>query len=321
MNFAHLTFEQPIIKLQERIAELRKLSAEGEIDFASEVETLSVKLEQMKEQIYSNLSIWERVQVARHPQRPYTQDYIDRIIDDWTELHGDRTFSDDQAIITGLGFLDGRRVAVIGHQKGRSTKEKLRHNFGSPRPEGFRKALRVMELAERFKLPVISFLDTAGAYPGIGSEERGVAEAIARNIRDMFTLEVPIIIVVIGEGGSGGALGIGVGDRVYMLQNGYYSVISPEGCAAILWRDGAKAKMAAEALKVSGNHLIELGIVDKLLPEPLGGAHNDLDETALIIKETLVTDLAELSKLPIDELLDLRYKKFRAMGRFTEEPA
>jgi acetyl-CoA carboxylase carboxyl transferase subunit alpha len=321
MNFAHLTFEQPIIKLQERIAELRKLSAEGEIDFASEVETLSVKLEQMKEQIYSNLSIWERVQVARHPQRPYTQDYIDRIIDDWTELHGDRTFSDDQAIITGLGFLDGRRVAVIGHQKGRSTKEKLRHNFGSPRPEGFRKALRVMELAERFKLPVISFLDTAGAYPGIGSEERGVAEAIARNIRDMFTLKVPIIIVVIGEGGSGGALGIGVGDRVYMLQNGYYSVISPEGCAAILWRDGAKAKMAAEALKVSGNHLIELGIVDKLLPEPLGGAHNDLDETALIIKETLVTDLAELSELPIDELLDLRYKKFRAMGRFTEEPA
>ncbi len=321
MNFAHLTFEQPIIKLQERIAELRKLSAEGEIDFASEVETLSVKLEQMKEQIYSNLTIWERVQVARHPQRPYTQDYIDRIIDDWTELHGDRTFSDDQAIITGLGFLDGRRVAVIGHQKGRSTKEKLRHNFGSPRPEGFRKALRVMQLAERFKLPVISFLDTAGAYPGIGSEERGVAEAIARNIRDMFTLKVPIIIVVIGEGGSGGALGIGVGDRVYMLQNGYYSVISPEGCAAILWRDGAKAKMAAEALKVSGNHLLELGIVDKFLPEPLGGAHNDLDETALIIKETLVTDLAELSELPIDELLDLRYKKFRAMGRFTEEPA
>jgi len=321
MDFARLTFEQPIIKLQERIAELRKLNAEGEIDFSSEVETLSVKLEQMKEQIYSNLSIWERVQVARHPRRPYTQDYINKIIDDWTELHGDRTFADDQAIITGLGFLDGRRVAVIGHQKGRSTKEKLRHNFGSPRPEGFRKALRVMELAERFKLPIISFLDTAGAYPGIGSEERGVAEAIARNIRDMFTLTVPIIVIVIGEGGSGGALGIGVGDRVYMLQNGYYSVISPEGCAAILWRDGAKAQMAAEALKVSGNHLIELGIVDKLLPEPLGGAHNGLDETALIIKETLVTDLAELSKLPIDELLDLRYKKFRAMGRFTEKPA
>ncbi|MCK4593322.1 acetyl-CoA carboxylase carboxyltransferase subunit alpha, partial [bacterium] len=253
-----------------------------------------------------------------HPRRPYTLDYVERILTDWVELHGDRTFADDGAMVTGLGRLEGRPVALVGHQKGRSTKEKLQRNFGMPHPEGFRKARRIMDLAERFGLPFISFLDTTGAYPGIGSEERGISEAIAHNIRDMFTLTVPIIIVVIGEGGSGGALGIGVGDRVYMLENSYYSVISPEGCAAILWRDQAMAQTAAQALKVSGRHLVDLGVVDRILPEPLGGAHTGVDETAQIIKEVLVADFAELSKLPVEELLQQRYDKFRVMGEFTE---
>jgi acetyl-CoA carboxylase carboxyl transferase subunit alpha len=317
MEFAKLDFEQPLFDLQQRIKELKKLDAEGEIDFRDEISALSDKLERMKEQVYSNLTIWQRVQVARHPGRPYTLDYIGQIFSDWIEFHGDRAFADDRAIVSGLARLEGCPVAVVGHQKGRSTKEKLEHNFGLPRPEGFRKARRVMELAARFELPIISFLDTTGAYPGIGSEERGVAEAIACNIRDMFTYPVPLIIVVIGEGGSGGALGIGVGDRVYMLENSYYSVITPEGCAAILWRDGGRAREAAEALKVSGPHLVELGIVDRILPEPLGGAHNGLVETAQIIKETLVTDLAELRKLSGDQLLDQRYQKFRGMGEFT----
>lgn len=317
MEKAKLDFEQPLYDLQNRIRELKKLDAEGEMDFAGEINTLTDKLERMKEQVYSNLTIWQRVQVARHPRRPYTLDYVELLFTDWTELHGDRVFAEDPSIVTGLARLEGRPVAVIGHQKGRTTKQKVKHNFGSPKPEAFRKALRVMELAGRFGLPIISFLDTSGAYPGIGSEERGVAEAIARNIREMFTFPVPMIILVIGEGGSGGALGIGVGDRVYMLENSYYSVISPEGCAAILWRDGAKAQLAAEALKVSGSHLVELGVVDRILPEPLGGAHHGIEETAQIIKETLVTAVGELSKLPIEELLDRRYKKFRAMGEFT----
>ncbi len=317
MEKAKLDFEQPLYDLQNRIRELKELDAEGEMDFGGEISTLTEKLETMKEQVYSNLTIWQRVQVARHPERPYTLDYVKLLFTDWTELHGDRVFAEDPSIVTGLARLEGRPVAVIGHQKGRTTKQKVKHNFGSPKPEAFRKALRVMELAGRFGLPIISFLDTSGAYPGIGSEERGVAEAIARNIRELFTFPVPIIILVIGEGGSGGALGIGVGDRVYMLENSYYSVISPEGCAAILWRDGAKAQLAAEALKVSGAHLVELGVVDRILPEPLGGAHHGIEETAQIIKETLVTAVGELSKLPIEELLDRRYKKFRAMGEFT----
>lgn len=317
MEKAKLDFEQPLYDLQNRIRELKELDAEGEMDFGGEISTLTEKLETMKEQVYSNLTIWQRVQVARHPERPYTLDYVKLLFTDWTELHGDRVFAEDPSIVTGLARLEGRPVAVIGHQKGRTTKQKVKHNFGSPKPEAFRKALRVMELAGRFGLPIISFLDTSGAYPGIGSEERGVAEAIARNIRELFTFPVPIIILVIGEGGSGGALGIGVGDRVYMLENSYYSVISPEGCAAILWRDGAKAQLAAEALKVSGPHLVELGVVDRILPEPLGGAHHGIEETAQIIKETLVTAVGELSKLPIEELLDRRYKKFRAMGEFT----
>jgi acetyl-CoA carboxylase carboxyl transferase subunit alpha len=317
MEKAKLDFEQPLYDLQNRIRELKELDAEGEMDFGGEISTLTEKLETMKEQVYSNLTIWQRVQVARHPERPYTLDYVKLLFTDWTELHGDRLFAEDPSIVTGLARLEGRPVAVIGHQKGRTTKQKVKHNFGSPKPEAFRKALRVMELAGRFGLPIISFLDTSGAYPGIGSEERGVAEAIARNIRELFTFPVPIIILVIGEGGSGGALGIGIGDRVYMLENSYYSVISPEGCAAILWRDGAKAQLAAEALKVSGPHLVELGVVDRILPEPLGGAHHGIEETAQIIKETLVTAVGELSKLPIEELLDRRYKKFRAMGEFT----
>ncbi len=317
MEKAKLDFEQPLYDLQNRIRELKELDAEGEMDFGGEISTLTEKLETMKEQVYSNLTIWQRVQVARHPERPYTLDYVKLLFTDWTELHGDRVFAEDPSIVTGLARLEGRPVAVIGHQKGRTTKQKVKHNFGSPKPEAFRKALRVMELAGRFGLPIISFLDTSGAYPGIGSEERGVAEAIARNIRELFTFPVPIIILVIGEGGSGGALGIGIGDRVYMLENSYYSVISPEGCAAILWRDGAKAQLAAEALKVSGPHLVELGVVDRILPEPLGGAHHGIEETAQIIKETLVTAVGELSKLPIEELLDRRYKKFRAMGEFT----
>lgn len=317
MENAKLDFEQPLYDLRNRIQELKRLGAEGGSDFSSEIATLTEKLERMKEEVYSNLTIWQRVQVARHPQRPYTLDYIQRVFTEWTELHGDRAFAEDPAIVTGLARLEGSPVAVIGHQKGRTTKEKVYHNFGSPRPEGFRKALRVMELAGRFGLPIVSFLDTSGAYPGIGSEERGVAEAIARNIRQMFTFPVPIIIVVIGEGGSGGALGIGVGDRVYMLENSYYSVISPEGCAAILWRDGSQAQRASETLKVSGPHLVELGVVDRILPEPLGGAHHGVDETAQIIKETLVTSLSELSRLEADELLEQRYRKFRAMGEFT----
>jgi acetyl-CoA carboxylase carboxyl transferase subunit alpha len=321
MEFAQLAFEQPIYDLNRRIEELKKLSAEGPVDFADEIETLSAKLEQLKEQIYANLTIWQRVQVARHPQRPYTLDYVQRILTDWVELHGDRNFADDHAMVTGVGRLEGRPVALIGHQKGRSTKEKLQRNFGMPHPEGFRKAHRIMDLADRFGLPLISFLDTTGAYPGIGSEERGISEAIARNIRDMFTLRVPIIIVVIGEGGSGGALGIGVGDRVYMLENSYYSVISPEGCAAILWRDQAQAQEAAQALRVSGRHLVDLGVVDRVLPEPLGGAHNGVDETAQIVKEVLVGDLAELTKLPVDELLQKRYDKFRVMGVYAENRA
>lgn len=311
---AGLDFEKPIIELENKIQELKSFIAEKKIDLSSEVRKLEDKLEHLRKETYTNLSPWQKVKLARHPQRPYTLDYIGMIMSDFIELHGDRLFSDDQALICGLAKLDNRKVAVIGHQKGRDTKENLRRNFGCAHPEGYRKALRIMQLAEEFALPVVVFIDTPGAYPGIGAEERGQSQAIALNLREMVRIATPIAAVVIGEGGSGGALGVGVADRVAVLENSYYSVISPEGCAAILWKDGAKASQAAEVLKLTGQDLLKMGIIDEVIPEPLGGAHRDPAKTAQGIKESLLKNFKELESLDKEELLKLRYKKFRGMG-------
>lgn len=309
-----LNFEKPIIELEKKIQELKGFISDKKIDLSSEVKRLEEKLERLKKDTYGNLTAWQRVQIARHPQRPYTQDYINMLMSDFIELHGDRSFSDDQAIIGGFAKIDQRKIIVIGHQKGRDTKENLRRNFGCAHPEGYRKALRIMQLAEKFNLPIVIFIDTPGAYPGIGAEERGQAQAIALNLREMISIGVPIIAIIIGEGGSGGALGIGIADKVCVLENAYYSVISPEGCAAILWKNGAKAPEAAAVLKLTASDLLKMGIIDEVIPEPLGGAHTDSERMGQTLKETIRKNLQELNALKKEELLKLRYKKFRGMG-------
>ncbi|MDD4981622.1 MAG: acetyl-CoA carboxylase carboxyltransferase subunit alpha, partial [Candidatus Omnitrophica bacterium] len=292
----------------------RHFITDKKIDLSSEVRKLEDKLEHLRKDTYTNLSPWQKVQLARHPQRPYTLDYIQLLMTDFLEVHGDRLFSDDKAIVSGLARLDKQKIVVIGHQKGRDTKENLKRNFGCAHPEGYRKAIRMMQLAEEFNIPVVIFIDTPGAYPGIGAEERGQSQAIAMNLREMSSVSTPIISVVIGEGGSGGALGVGVADRVYILENSYYSVISPEGCAAILWKDGSKAPDAAAVLKLTGEDLIKLKVIDGIIPEPLGGAHRDFEKTAQNIKEVLVKEIKNLTALKKDELVKQRYKKFRNMG-------
>ncbi|MFA5059487.1 MAG: acetyl-CoA carboxylase carboxyltransferase subunit alpha [Candidatus Omnitrophota bacterium] len=314
---AALDFEKPIIELEAKIAELGKFSTEKKINLSSEIEKLESKLEKMKKDIYSNLTSWQRVQIARHPERPYTLDYIRMITTDFLELHGDRLFADDLAMIAGFAKIDDRKVLVIGHQKGRNTKENVMRNFGCAHPEGYRKAIRLMLLAEKLKIPVVIFIDTPGAYPGVGAEERGQAQAIACNLRDMVKISTPIVATVIGEGGSGGALGIGIADRVCILQNAYYSVISPEGCASILWRSSTKAAEAAEALRLTGENLVKFGVADEIIPEPPGGAHRDPQLVAAIVKKVIIKYLKQLSGLSKEELLDARYEKFRKLGEFT----
>jgi len=313
-----LEFEKPIVEIERRIEELRQYSLNEDIEIQQEIERLEAKAKKLRLEIFSKLNRWQRVQLARHPNRPYTQDYIDRMILDFIELHGDRTYRDDPAIIAGIGKLDDQPVAVIGHQKARETKEKLRRNFGMPHPEGYRKALRIMKLAARFGQPVICLIDTPGAYPGIGAEERGQAEAIARNLFEMSHLPVPIIIVIIGEGASGGALGIGVGDRILMLENTWYSVITPEGCAAILYRDASHAPQAAEAMKVTPMDLEEMGVVDRIIEEPAGGAHSDHDKAAAIVKKAVKEELSLLQQLQIEELIRRRVEKYGMMGAWED---
>jgi len=309
-----LPFERPLLEMEKRIMELKSSTDQG-IDLSGEIESAEKKLGKAVKEIFDNLSAWQRVQVARHPLRPYTLDYVHYLTTDFTELHGDRHFSDDRALVTGFAKWGGNeRVCIIGHQKGRDTKENLLRSFGSAHPEGYRKAIRVMRLAEKFAMPILCFVDTPGAYPGIGAEERGQAEAIAYNLREMGDLQVPVIVIVIGEGGSGGALGIGVGDRVYVLENAYYSVISPEGCAAILWKDQGRAPDAANALKLTGQDLLKLGIIDEVIKEPLGGAHRDFESTAENIRTVVNKGLSELRKIPPSEISEHRYQKFRKMG-------
>lgn len=314
MNLNFLDFEQPIAELEAKIAELRFVENDSEINISDEISRLKAKSDTQTRSIFSNLDAWQVARVARHPQRPYTLDYIQRIFTDFEELHGDRLYADDAAIITGLARFNGSPVAIIGHQKARDTKEKIRRNFGMPRPEGYRKALRIMHMAERFNMPVLTFIDTPGAYPGIGAEERGQSEAIARNLLEMSQLKVPIICTVIGEGGSGGALAIGVGDRVLMLQYSIYSVISPEGCASILWKNAEKIKDAAEAMQITAPQLLKHGLIDVKIDEPLGGAHRDHDAIANSLSEQLARSLDELNTLDTDNLLEQRYKKLRDFG-------
>jgi acetyl-CoA carboxylase carboxyl transferase subunit alpha len=317
-----LDFEKPIAELQSKLEELKKHPEEHSlgISLAEEVAIIEKKIEETKRQIFANLSAWDRIKIARHPKRPFTLDYLTSAFTDFSELHGDRLFAEDRAVVGGFARLGGHRVMVIGTQKGRDTKENILRNFGSAHPEGYRKALRLMRLAEKFRLPIIALIDTAGAYPGIGAEERHIAEAIAVNLREMMLFEVPIIAAVIGEGGSGGALGIGVADRVLILENAYYSVISPEGCAAILWKDRAAASKAAEALRITAKHLLELGLVDEIVPEPLGGAHTDPDKAAITLRQCLLKHMEHLLALPAGDRLKQRYAKFRAFGHFSEKP-
>jgi acetyl-CoA carboxylase carboxyl transferase subunit alpha len=316
-----LDFEKPILELQRRLQDLKNHSDQHDLDFDSEVEAMESKIRETRRQIYENLTAWQRVQLARHIQRPFALDYVARCFTNWIELHGDRVFGDDKAMPSGLAKLGPRRCVVITHQKGRDTKENVMRNFGCAHPEGYRKALRLMRMAEKFGLPVISLIDTPGAYPGIGSEERHISEAIAVNLREMMNLRVPTIAVVIGEGGSGGALGIGVSDRVLILENAYYSVISPEACSAILWKDRRHAPEAAEALKLTAQDLMGLGVVDEIVPEPEGGAHRDPDLAAANLGTALRQNLERLSAHSIGDLLRDRYDKFRKLGKFTEEVA
>lgn len=313
-----LEFEKPLRELEKQLIALQQVSDDTKVDVSAEIKAIESKLEQLKSNIYADLSPWQRVQLCRHPKRPYALDYIERIVTDFEELHGDRRFKDDPAIVGGTAFFEGQPIMIIGQQKGRNTKENLKRNFGCPNPEGYRKAMRLMEMAEKFSLPIITLVDTPGAYPGIGAEERHVAEAIAVNIRDMSALSVPILSIVIGEGGSGGALGIAVADSVMILENSYYSVISPEGCAAILWKDRAAAPKAAEALKFSPEDLKKFGVVDTIISEPAGGAHRDYDLAAKNLKKEIKTQLARTQKLSTKSLLEKRYKKFRNMGVFEE---
>ena len=314
MNLDFLEFEQPIAERQAKIEELRLVGNDNEINIQEEIERLEGKSRSLTESIFSNLTPWQISQLARHPLRPYTLEYVSRIIDDFEELHGDRAFADDKAIVGGLGRIDGRPVMLIGHQKGRDTKEKIARNFGMPRPEGYRKALRLMRLAERFAVPVLTFIDTPGAYPGVGAEERGQSEAIARNLFEMAGLRTPIVATVIGEGGSGGALAIGVADRLLMLQFSTYSVISPEGCASILWKDAEKAPLAAEAMAITSKQLKDNGLIDDIVPEPLGGGHRDPDAVARNLKAALLRALDTVCDVAIDRLLEQRYERLMAYG-------
>ncbi|MCM8831582.1 MAG: acetyl-CoA carboxylase carboxyltransferase subunit alpha [Candidatus Omnitrophica bacterium] len=311
-------FDKPILELENKIEELRKFSEKKQIDLSSEIKNLENKLLNLKKEIYSNLSSWQKVQIARHSKRPTTLEYLQLIMKDFIILSGDRLYGDDKAIIGGFGKLEDKKVLFIGHQKGKDTKENIERNFACAHPEGYRKALRLMKLAERFNLPIISLIDTPGAYPGIGAEERGQAFAIAENICQMFLIKTPIVVVVIGEGGSGGALGIGVGDRILMMEYAYYSVISPEGCAAILWKDVSKKEEAAKTLKLTAEELYNFKIIDEIIPEGEGGAHRNQQEAALNLKRALIKNLDELSKIPIEQLLENRYRKYRVIGIFKE---
>lgn len=316
MNMNFLEFEQPVAELLAQIEELKHVSENvgGSVDLTDEIKHLEKKNEELTRKLFSDLGAWQISQLARHPQRPYTEDYIARIFTDFDELAGDRAFADDKAIVGGIARLDGQPVMVIGHQKGRDTQEKIKRNFGMPKPEGYRKALRLMQMAERFNMPIITFIDTPGAYPGVGAEERGQSEAIARNLKVMSSLKVPVICTVIGEGGSGGALAIGVGDRVNMLQYSTYSVISPEGCASILWKSADKASVAADAMGITASRLKELKLIDGIVPEPLGGAHRNVDEMASLLKQRIQADLKELHQLKTDELLRQRYQRLMSNG-------
>jgi acetyl-CoA carboxylase carboxyl transferase subunit alpha len=313
-----LDFEKPIYELERRLQEIREHSDEHEMDLESEVQAMQEKIAATRREIYDNLTAWQRVQIARHVQRPFALDYIERCFTEWTEMHGDRLFADDRAMPCGLARLGPYRCVVITNQKGRNTKENVMRNFGCAHPEGYRKALRLMRMAEKFGMAIISLIDTPGAFPGIGSEERHISEAIAVNLREMMTLRVPSIAVVIGEGGSGGALGIGVSDRVMILENAYYSVISPEACSAILWRDRRHAPEAAEALKLTAQDLLKLGVVDEIVPEPEGGAHRDFEKAAANLSAALRSNLEKLMEQPMEQLLKKRYNKFRGMGNFLE---
>ncbi len=314
----YLDFEKPIAELDQKIDNLIEINSKDGVDHTSEITNLKDKRDKLAEKVYSNLSRWQRVQLARYPKRPYTLDYIERMCPDFVELHGDRYFSDDHAVVSGIGTIDGVHVAVVGQQKGKNTKDNIHRNFGMSRPEGYRKALRVMKLAEKFNRPVICLVDTPGAYPGIGAEERGQAEAIAKNLMEMAVLTVPIVVVVIGEGASGGALGIGVGDRLLMMENTWFSVISPEGCASILWRDASKAEIAADAMKVTAQDLHKMGICDEIIPEPLGGAHKDYDLIAERLQNVILKQLVDLSSLDSSELIDRRIAKYDRIGIWEE---
>lgn len=313
-----LDFEKPIIELEAKINDIRKMGSK-KVTLEPEIKRLETKLEKLKNDIYSNLSAWQRVQIARHPGRPYTLDYIKMMTDDFLELHGDRLFADDLSIVGGFAKIDGIKVMIFGHQKGRDTKENVQRNFGCAHPEGYRKAMRLMRMAAKFHVPVVCLIDTPGAYPGIGAEERGQAQAIAENLRDMSNIETPVVAAIIGEGGSGGALGIGVADCVLILEHAYYSVISPEGCASILWRSSLKAPEAAKALKLHGEDLIKHGVVDEIVPEPMGGAHRNHEEAAENLKASLLKNIKKLSNLPMEKLLNNRYEKFRSVGQFIEK--
>jgi len=318
MNNKVLDFEKPIVKLEKKLNEMRDLAATSDVDMSDEIDKLEKKLEKQIEKIHSKLTSWQRVQLARHPRRPYSMDYINKMTSKFIELHGDRNYADDKSIIAGLATIEQEKMVIIGQQKGRNTKQNIERNFGMPHPEGYRKALRIMKLAEKFNRPIVTLIDTPGAYPGVGAEERGQAEAIARNLFEMSRIRVPIVVIVIGEGASGGALGIGVGDRILLLENTWYSVISPEGCASILYRNAEEAPKAAEAMKVGARDVEKLGIADEIIPEPLGGAHRAPEEMANILKERILENIKELRQYPISELLSKRVEKFSKIGVWEE---
>lgn len=313
-----MEFERPLLELERQIKEIKIFAAEKDIDMSEEISRLEQKKEALREKIYRELTPWQKVQIARHPKRPTFLEFVEMIFSDFLELHGDRLYRDDPAMVGGLAYLEGIPVTVVGQQKGRDTKENIYRNFGMPHPEGYRKALRLMKQAAKFKRPIISMIDVVGAYPGIEAEERGQGEAVARSIMEMAALETPIIVVITGEGGSGGALGIGVGDRVLMLEHAYYSVISPEGCASILWKDASKAPQAVEALRVTAEDLMKFQVIDEIIPEPLGGAHRDPNKTAEAIKEALLRNLTSLMEMPPERLKEERYNKYRKIGIFNE---
>jgi len=318
MEIKTFDFEGPVADLEKKIAELENFSSDESVDFSAEISRLKDKRKELLKDLYTDLTPWQVAQVARHPQRPFFLDYVELMCDDFIEMHGDRQFSDDPPLVGGMATINGEKVIVIGQQRGRTTEESIKRNFGMARPEGYRKALRLMQFAEKFNKPIITFIDTMGAYPGLDAEERGQGEAIARNLREMSALDVPIVVVVIGEGGSGGALGIGVGDRIMMMQNSIYSVISPEGCASILWRDATKADVAAEALRINAPQLLKLGIIDEIVPEPPGGAHRDYQVAAENLKKALLKHLTELKKIPKNKIAEKRHEKFRQMGPIKE---